>query len=63
VEVGDVDIANYQMVATDGDTIGVIMPKGEMTKDEALVHAAWLSVLADPLGERFEAIKQRVMST
>lgn len=35
---------------------------GDMTRDDALVVAAWLVALADPGGERFNAILERVLS-
>lgn len=47
--VEDVSIVNIQMVEIgggDGDAtrISVMFPRPEMTRDEALVHAAWLAI-------------------
>lgn len=66
--VANVKIANVQMVGTSGllddeAMISVQSPRPTMSKDQALVHAAWLSVLADPIGDRFAAIKRRVERT
>lgn len=57
----DIDIANRQLVGTNGDTISVMAPRPTMTKEEALVHAAWLIALADPLYERFPAVLDAVL--
>lgn len=43
----DIDTGNYQMVGLRGDNIIVMFPKSTMTKQEALVHAAWLVAMAD----------------
>lgn len=59
----EVNIMNVQFVGTTGDTISVGFPKVIMTPDEALVHAAWLVALSDPLGDRFNRILERVLNT
>lgn len=62
--VDDVETFNGHMVGVQGDKIGMMMPpRGLMTRDEALVLAAWLVSLADPVGERFAAILDKVQST
>jgi len=58
-----IDIDNIQLVGMAGDLITVLMPRQRMTKQEALVHAAWLVALADETGEEFEKILRRVEST
>jgi hypothetical protein len=37
---------NSQGVAMRGDTVIVLAPKAEMTKEEAIRHACWILVLA-----------------
>lgn len=41
-----IDTSNRQMVGIQGNLVVVVMPKHQMTRDEALLHAAWLVVLA-----------------
>lgn len=48
---------NSQMVCTNGDNIVIMMPKGTMTRKEALVLAAWLVSLADR-GEFADILKE-----
>lgn len=65
-DVGDpVDTGNYQMVAMGGayGEIGVLFPRETMTAEQALVHAAWLVSLADPLGERWAEVLAAVQNT
>jgi hypothetical protein len=41
------DLSNAQFVGANGlGQVTVLMPKAVMTRDEALVHAAWLVLLA-----------------
>lgn len=41
------DLSNAQFVGRNGyGTISVAMPRVRMTRDQALVHAAWLVVIA-----------------
>ena len=42
-----IDTTNYQLVGSNGAVIIVMAPKQRMTKQEALVHAAWIVALAD----------------
>ena len=63
MNVDDVNVENRQLVCFDGNSIGVLLPSVRMSKEHALVHAAWLVALADPLEETFPAILARVMST
>jgi hypothetical protein len=62
-EAEKVNIANSQLVGTDGDTISVMVPRQVMTKQEAMVHAAWLCTIADPMGDAFDVILQRVRNS
>lgn len=62
-DVSDVDVANRFVVGTDGDTISMMFQRDTFTKDEALVLAAYLAVLADPLGDRARAIYAKVCET
>lgn len=63
--MNEVDTGNYQMVCSGSgpDRVGVMAPKGDMSCDEALTHAAWLAVMADPLGERFAVVLQAVRNS
>jgi hypothetical protein len=54
---------NVQLVGTNGSTISVMMPKFEMTKDEAIEHAAWILVLADTSLERFREVWEEVLGS
>lgn len=38
-------------------------PRGKMTTEEALVLAAWLVSMADPLGDKFAEALQAVQGT
>lgn len=40
------EATNDQMVGVRGDKIVVVLPKTEMTREEAVRHACWLLVLA-----------------
>lgn len=64
----DVDISNRFMLGVTG--MGTSQPlfnftlrPTPMTADEALVQAAWLVTLADPLHERFPTIERMVHNT
>ena len=56
------EVPNIQMVGVQGDSILVMMPKSKMTKQEALVHAAWLVALADSTDDKFQGILEEVWS-
>lgn len=59
-----IDTCNRHMVGVQGDKIGIGMPpRTLMTKEEALVLAAWLVALADPLGEKFAEVLDAVENT
>lgn len=63
-DVVDVDVINRHLVGTNGVTITVMMPPlVPMPKDDALTFAAWLVACADPMGDRFEKIMHKVLST
>jgi hypothetical protein len=53
------DVANVQLVAAefDTDTIRVMSPSALMTKEAALIHAAWIVALADR-SENFQEFRQ-----
>jgi hypothetical protein len=59
------DTTNSQLVGVSGDSesIVVMFPKAQMSKAEAIRHAAWLAVLADPMGDEFAAVLKAVRST
>jgi len=59
----EIDTTNLQLVCLTGDDkIGVMMPRQKMTKQEALVHAAWLVVLADE-NDNFQKVLAAVKNT
>lgn len=56
------DVTNYQAVGVTGsDMVVVLMPKMKMTREEALVQAAWLVAIADDKGQ-FQRILKMVCS-
>lgn len=58
------DTFNKHMVGVSGDGIMIMMPpRGAMTMEEALVLAAWLVTLADPLQDEFPRVLEAVQST
>lgn len=42
-----INTAFSQMIRAEGDKILILNPKRELTRDEALLHAAWLVAFAD----------------
>lgn len=60
----DIDTSNYQLVGVRGGNIVVMAPRSEMSKAEALLHAAWLVALADDSddGSGFRAILEAIQS-
>jgi hypothetical protein len=63
-DVANVDIMNKYFVGSNGTTISILMPPlTPLTKDDALVFAAWLVACADPMGDRFEKVMHKVLST
>jgi len=60
----EIDVSNDHFVGVLGSRVVIALPPmGPMDQDEALRLAAWLVALADPLGERFEEIRNAVLST
>jgi hypothetical protein len=55
------DVTNHQLVAANQGKIVIAKPKQVMTKQEALIHAAWIVALADDKDE-FERILEDVMA-
>lgn len=55
------ETTNDQGVAIQGEKIIILLPKVELTRYEALVHAAWLVALAG--GKDFEEILESVMNS
>lgn len=62
-DVSDVNVMNAQLVGTNGENISVQLPAAVMSKDSALVHAAWLALLADSSDARFAAILAKCANT
>lgn len=59
------DVPNNHGVCIRGDgKIAILLPPvAPMSKDEALIFASWIILLADPLGDRFEEIISAVENT
>ena len=57
------DVENHQMVAKQGDTVRVMSPLPVMTKEQALIHAAWIVAIADQSDDytEFREILKRVL--
>jgi hypothetical protein len=59
-----IDTSNDFLVGVRGDDLVVMRPlRGCITKAEALRLAAWLVVLADPLGEQWAEVMAAVRTT
>lgn len=58
----EIDTTNYQLVSVLRDKIIVMAPKQQMTKEQALTHAAWLVALADD-DDEFDEYLHAVHST
>lgn len=61
----EIDTFNFALVGVQGDKIRVLQPLEVtlMTHERALVLAAWLVALTDPLNERFPAVLAAVEAT
>ena len=60
----EIETFNKYGVGMQGGKFGMLMPpRGLMTQDEALLLAAWLVALADPVGDKFHAIFDAVQRT
>jgi hypothetical protein len=62
----DLDTSNKFLVGSSSHgeiQIHSTYPTKSMTKDEALILAAWLVALADPSGTRFPEVLRKVMET
>jgi hypothetical protein len=59
-----VDTTNDHLVGMQGGKVVMVLPPAcPMDRDEALRMAAWIQLLADPLGERFETIRSAIANT
>jgi hypothetical protein len=58
-------VENEQMVDVQGDKIQVISPSSVMTREEALIHAAWIVALADQSEDytEFRSVLKTVLGT
>lgn len=59
------DVMNSQIVGDHEDAIVIQKPKLEMTREQALIHAAWIVALADKSKnfEEFRGILKAVLET
>lgn len=54
---------NKHMVGMQGGRIVIHLPPREpMEKEDALIFAAWIIALADPIGDRFKEILDTIQS-
>lgn len=51
---------NAHLVGVQGDKIIINFPPRVLTKDDALVFAAWIAVIADPVGTAFADVLDAV---
>lgn len=59
-----IDTTNKFMVGIQGGNVTILFPpSGPITKDEALVFAAWVVTLAGATNEQFEAVLDEVQSS
>ena len=60
-----IDTTNRYLVAAkaDGSVVIMFQPLRAMSKNDALLLAAWLVAIADPLGDDFKAVLEAVQST
>lgn len=59
-----IDMTNRQMVGLQGDgSVAVLLPKQRMTREEALLHAAWIVAICAPEHNEFERVLTAVMNT
>lgn len=60
-----IETINDHMVGVRGDGMVTVLvpPFAPMEPDEALRLAAWLALVADPSGERFEQIRSAIANT
>lgn len=61
----DGDVTNHQSVTLKGEEIVLLSPSTVMTREQALVHAAWLVALADESANyaEFRAALKAVLGT
>jgi hypothetical protein len=59
----EINTGNYQMVSIRGDDVVVLFPKQQMTRAQALLHAAWLVATANPAPGEFERILDAVQNS
>jgi hypothetical protein len=57
------DTTNWQLVGVRGEDVAVQAPKRIMTREQALLHAAWLVVMAGDDDQKFTEILQAVRNT
>lgn len=59
------DTMNVHLVSTGGDDRIFIVrpPSAPLTREQALLFAAWIVTLADPMGEDFPLALKAVQST
>lgn len=59
----EMDLFNRWMVGVNMDDIVIMMPPTRLTNDQALVFAAWIVALADPIGEKFKKTLDAICNT
>ena len=58
-----IETFNKSMVGVRGDHIVSPLRGFELTRDEALNMAAWIVVLADPVGDDFNRLREAIEQT
>ena len=61
--MSEIDTSNECMVSVQNNDIVFLMLPRRLSKERALVLAAWIIALADPLNESFPEIKNAVENT
>jgi hypothetical protein len=60
----EIDTTNYQLVSVNGaGTVVVLAPQRTMTREQALLHAAWLVAICAPDHNEFERVYAAVLNT
>jgi hypothetical protein len=58
------DTTNYQLVSVNGaEAVVILAPQRTMTREHALLHAAWLVAICAPDAGEFERILAAVQNT
>lgn len=59
----DIDTTNSQFVGIAGNSIVIGAPKQIMTREQALIHAAWIVTIVHPSLERWNEILDTIQNS